>query len=248
MDESALERIRADFPLLARTVGGERLVYLDSGATAQRPNAVLDAEREFLARSNSAVHRGAHTVAEEATTAYEDARAAVAALVGRDEDELVWTRNATEALNLVAYGLSAGAGPLALGPGDEVLITEMEHHANLVPWQQACARSGARLRWIGLTDEGRLDLSGLTAGGDPLLTERTRVVAFTHTSNVLGTINPVPRAGRGRAGGRRPDRAGRLPVRAAPAGGPGRAGRRPGGVLRTQDARADRDRGARRQA
>jgi cysteine desulfurase/selenocysteine lyase len=190
-----LDRIRADFPLLGRTVGGERLVYLDSAATTQRPHAVLDAEREFLERSNAAVHRGAHALAEEATDAYEQARDAVAAFVGRSEDELVWTRNATEGLNLVSYGVSAGVGPRALRPGDEVLITEMEHHANLVPWQQACARSGARLRWIGLTDEGRLDLDrhgdGLTGGDDPLLSERTKVVAFAHVSNVLGTVNPV---------------------------------------------------------
>ncbi len=183
-DASELAAIRADFPLLARTVEGHPLAYLDSGATAQRPRAVLDAERAFLERSNAAVHRGAHTVAEEATEAYERARAAVAAFVGRGEDELVWTRNATEALNLVAYGVR-------LAPGDEVLVTEMEHHANLVPWQQACLRSGARLRWVPLTDDGRLDLSGLIDGPDPLLTERTKVFAFTHVSNVLGTVNPV---------------------------------------------------------
>ncbi|MBL8928828.1 MAG: SufS family cysteine desulfurase [Kineosporiaceae bacterium] len=184
-----LARIRADFPLLSRQVHGRPLAYLDSGATAQRPRAVLDAERDFLEHSNAAVHRGAHTVAEEATIAYEEARAAVAAFVGRGEDELVWTRNATEALNLVTHGLAAGpaSGPLALRPGDEVVVTEMEHHANLVPWQQACARSGATLRWIGLTDDGRLDLDSL----DDLIGPRTKVVAFTHVSNVLGTVNPV---------------------------------------------------------
>ncbi|MFN8081300.1 MAG: SufS family cysteine desulfurase [Kineosporiaceae bacterium] len=188
-DDAELASIRADFPLLSREVHGFPLAYLDSGATSQRPRAVLDAERAFLERSNAAVHRGAHTVAEEATIAYEDARAAVAAFVGRGEDELIWTRNATEALNLVTYGLSAGSGsgPLALGPGDEVLVTEMEHHANLVPWQQACARSGATVRWIGLTDDGRLDLGRL----DQLVTARTKVLAFTHVSNVLGTVNPV---------------------------------------------------------
>ncbi len=187
IDAAELTRLRSDFPLLSRTVEGHPLAYLDSGATTQRPRAVMDAERDFLEHSNGAVHRGAHTVAEEATQAYEDARSAVAAFVGRAEDELVWTRNATEALNLVSYGVSTGTGPLALRPGDEVLITEMEHHANLVPWQQACARSGARLRWIPLTDDGRLDLTGL----DALLTDRTRVLAFTHVSNVLGTVNPV---------------------------------------------------------
>lgn len=191
LTEGELERLRADFPLLGRSVGGRPLVYLDSAATSQRPTTVLDAERDFVERSNSAVHRGAHTVAEEATDAFESARAALAGFVGRDEDELVWTHNATEGLNLVAYVLCDPHGPLALRPGDEVLITEMEHHANLVPWQQACARTGARLRWVGLTDEGRLDLAGLVDGPDPLVTERTRVVAFTHGSNVLGTVNPV---------------------------------------------------------
>ncbi len=182
--------IRAEFPVLARTVNGHPLAYLDSAATAQRPSAVLDAERSFVETSNAAVHRGAHTLAEEATVAYEDARAAVAASVGRAQDELVWTRNATEALNLVAYGVSnplASSGRFALRPGDEVVVTEMEHHANLVPWQQACARSGAALRWIPLTDEGRLDLTAL----DDVVTDRTRVLAFTHVSNVLGTVNPV---------------------------------------------------------
>jgi len=189
LDAAMLDAVRADFPLLAREVHHQSLAYLDSGATSQRPRQVLDAERDFLERSNAAVHRGAHTVAEEATIAYEEARAAVAAFVGRDDDELVWTRNATEALNLVSFGVSAGpaSGPLALRPGDEVLVTEMEHHANLVPWQQACARSGATLRWIGLTDDGRLDLADL----DDLIGPRTRIVAFTHVSNVLGTVNPV---------------------------------------------------------
>lgn len=190
--DDELTAIRARFPVLSRTVGdGHRLAYLDSAATAQRPDTVLDAERGYLARSNAAVHRGAHTLAEEATQAYEDARAAVAAFVGVGDDELVWTRNATEGLNLVALGLSAygrtGPGPLALRPGDEVVVTELEHHANLVPWQQACARTGATLRWIGLTDDGRLDLDDL----DRVVTDRTRVLAFAHASNVLGTVLPV---------------------------------------------------------
>jgi cysteine desulfurase / selenocysteine lyase len=192
LTDAELTELRARFPVLGRTVGeGRRLVYLDSGATSQRPAAVLGAERAFVETSNSAVHRGAHTLASEATDAYEAARAAVAAFVGRDDDELVWTRNATEGLNLVALGLSHyGAtepGPLGLRPGDEVVVTQMEHHANLVPWQQACARVGATLRWLPLTDDGRLDLSTL----DDVVTERTRVLAFTHASNVLGTVNPV---------------------------------------------------------
>ncbi|SFB21042.1 cysteine desulfurase / selenocysteine lyase [Amycolatopsis marina] len=186
--------LRADFPILSRTVrDGKPLVYLDSGATSQRPTQVLDAERRFLETANAAVHRGAHQLAEEATDAYEDARAKIAEFVGATPGELVFTKNATEGVNLVAYALSnaSTAGPemerFTLGPGDEVVITEMEHHANLVPWQQVCQRTGATLRWFGVTDEGRLDLSDM----DELITERTKLVAFTHQSNVLGTVNPV---------------------------------------------------------
>jgi cysteine desulfurase/selenocysteine lyase len=154
---------------------------------------VLDAERAFLETANAAVHRGAHQLAEEATDAYEDARARIADFVGATAGELVFTKNATEGVNLVAYamGNAATAGPEAarfvLGPGDEVVVTEMEHHANLVPWQQLCQRTGATLRWFGVTDDGRLDLSNV----DELVNERTKIVAFTHQSNVLGTINPV---------------------------------------------------------
>jgi cysteine desulfurase / selenocysteine lyase len=192
LDAVEVERIRADFPILGREVGsGEqrrRLVYLDSGATSQRPTAVLDAERQFAETSYGAVHRGAHTLAEESTDAFESARAAVAGFVGMPAEGLVWTRNATEGINLLAAALSdPAAGELALGAGDEVLVTEMEHHANLVPWQRACARTGATLRWIPLTDDGRLDLSGL----DDLIGPRTKVVALAHISNVLGTVNPV---------------------------------------------------------
>lgn len=186
--------IRADFPILSRTIRDERrLVYLDSGATSQRPTQVLDAERSFLETSNAAVHRGAHQLAEEATDAYEQARAKIARFVGVNTNELVFTKNATEGVNLVAYAMSnaATAGPEAerfrLGPGDEVVVSEMEHHANLVPWQQLCARTGATLRWFGVTDEGRLDLSEL----DSLVNDRTKVVAVTHQSNVLGTINSL---------------------------------------------------------
>ena len=180
-----------DFPVLARTVrDGKRLVYLDSGATSQRPLQVLDAERRFVTTSNAAVHRGAHQLAEEATEAYEGARATIAAFVGARPDEVVLTKNATEGINLIAYSLgnaatTPGAEHLALGPGDEVVVTEMEHHANLVPWQELCRRTGATLRWYGVTDDGRLDLDSVE------LSERTKVLAFVHTSNVLGTINPV---------------------------------------------------------
>ncbi|MGZ4650325.1 MAG: SufS family cysteine desulfurase [Kineosporiaceae bacterium] len=186
--DQELERVRADFPVLSRRVHGDvPLIYLDSSATSQRPRPVLDAERTFLETSYAAVHRGAHALAEEATEAYEAARAAVASFVGVDDDELVWTRNATEGINLVAAGLTDPAGELALRPGDEVVVTEMEHHANLLPWQRACARTGATLRWIPVTDEGRLDLGA----ADDIIGPRTRVVAVVHASNVLGTINPV---------------------------------------------------------
>ncbi|MGW5645846.1 cysteine desulfurase [Saccharopolyspora sp. NPDC003752] len=186
--------IRADFPILGRTIrDGQRLVYLDSGATSQRPRQVLDAERSFLEHSNAAVHRGAHQLAEEATDAYEGARERIARFVGVDADEVVFAKNATEGVNLVAYAMSnaatsgAEAERFRLGPGDEVVVTEMEHHANLVPWQQLCERTGATLRWFGVTDEGRLDLSDV----DGVITERAKVVAFTHQSNVLGTVNPT---------------------------------------------------------
>lgn len=192
----AVERIRADFPILHRSVGRERpLVYLDSGATTQRPLQVLDAEQSFTRTSNAAVHRGAHQLSEEATAAYERARTRVAAFVGADPGEVVFTKNATEGVNLVAYAMSnaATAGGEAarfrIGPEDTVVVTEMEHHANLIPWQELCRRTGATLRWLGLTDEGRLDLSDL----DEVITARTRLVAFTHQSNVLGTVNPVRR-------------------------------------------------------
>lgn len=204
-----LAAVRADFPLLQRTVrDGKPLVYLDSGATSQKPQCVLDAEQDFYERRNAAVHRGAHALAEEATEAYEQARAAVAGFVGVDPGELVWAKNATEAINLVAYAIgnaSAGRGGEAaqrfrIGPGDEIVVTEAEHHANLVPWQELCARTGATLRWIGLDDEGRLDLGTLD-----VLTERTAVVALTHASNVTGAISPVAEvvaAARAATGGR----------------------------------------------
>jgi cysteine desulfurase / selenocysteine lyase len=186
--------LRADFPILSRTVrDGKPLVYLDSGATSQRPTSVFDAERDYVFTSNAAVHRGAHQLSEEATDAYESARAKIAEFVGADAEELVFTKNATEGINLVAYSMSnaATAGPEAsrfvVGPGDEIVITEMEHHANLVPWQQLCQRTGATLKWFKVTADGRLDLSDV----DELVTARTKVVAFAHQSNVLGTVNPV---------------------------------------------------------
>jgi len=193
--------IKKDFPILARQVrNGRDLVYLDSAATSQKPVTVLDAERSFYENTNAAVHRGVHQLAEEATDAYESARAKIAHLVGAKPQDLVFTKNATEAINLVAYAftnatLLASQGQtlapetrrFVLRPGDEILVTEMEHHANLVPWQQVCAKTGAKLRWLPVTDEGLLDLSQL----NELVNPRTRVVALVHASNVLGTINPV---------------------------------------------------------
>jgi cysteine desulfurase/selenocysteine lyase len=174
--------------------GENRLIYLDSGATSQKPIQVLDAERDYYLRSNAAAHRGTHLLGEEATDAYEGARARVAAFIGADPGEIVFTRNATGASNLVAYSISnastaPGASAFAIGPGDEVLITELEHHANLVPWQQLCQRTGATLRWFGVTPDGRVDLSDI----DALVNERTRLVAVSHQSNVTGAMPPVAR-------------------------------------------------------
>jgi cysteine desulfurase/selenocysteine lyase len=180
-DHLDVEAIRAGFPALARTVrNGNPLIYLDSGATSQKPVQVLDAERSFYELHNGAAHRGTHLLGEEATDVYEGARAKVAAFIGADVGEVVFTKNATEAINLVAYTMKAS-------PGDEILITEMEHHANLVPWQQLCERTGATLRWLNVTPEGRLDLDHL----DDMITGRTKLVAVTHQSNVTGTIPPV---------------------------------------------------------
>ena len=184
LTESEIAAIRADFPILATEVNGRPLVYLDSGATSQRPLAVLDAERDFSVTRNSAVHRGAHTLAALATEEFEDARETVARFVGADADEIVWTSNATEGVNLLAYTLS-NAGELALKPGDEIVVTELEHHANLIPWQQLAQRTGAVLRYIPVDDEGALDLERAP------ITERMRILAFSHVSNVLGVVNPV---------------------------------------------------------
>ncbi|MFF0612647.1 cysteine desulfurase [Nocardia tengchongensis] len=179
-------RIRADFPILSRTVrDGKPLAYLDSGATSQRPLQVLDAEREFLLEHNAAVHRSAHQLAEEANEAYEAARAAIAAFVGAGADEIVYTKNATESLNVVAYAFSDDRFPYRVGPGDEIVITELEHHANLVPWQELARRTGATLKWYGITDDGRIDLDSLE------LSPATKVVAFTHQSNVTGAVAEV---------------------------------------------------------
>jgi cysteine desulfurase/selenocysteine lyase len=187
--------LRADFPLLGQRVNGERLVYLDSGATSQKPQSVIDAEVDFLTRANSAVHRGAHTLAAEATELFEDARTTVAGFVGARPEQLVWTSGATAGLNLVAYAISnasLGRGApasarFALRPGDEIVVTETEHHANLIPWQELTARTGAVLRHIPVHDNGTLDMDAAAA----VIGDRTRVVAFPHVSNVLGIVNPV---------------------------------------------------------
>jgi cysteine desulfurase / selenocysteine lyase len=188
-------RIRKDFLILERQVrGGQPLAYLDSANTSQKPRQVIDALSEFYERHNANIHRASHQLGEEATAAYEGARLAVASFIGAgDASEVVFTKNISEGINLVAYAMSnaatagADAARLAVGPGDEIVITEMEHHSNIVPWQLLCQRTGATLRWFGVTDDGRLDLSQL----DELITERTKLVALAHQSNVLGTVNPV---------------------------------------------------------
>lgn len=196
LDAAELAAVRADFPLLQRTVrDGRPLVYLDSGATSQKPEVVLDAEQDFYTQRNAAVHRGAHQLAEEATEAFETARHEVASFVGVADDELVWTSNATAGLNLVAYAMqnaTLGRGGdaarrFALAPGDEIVVTEAEHHANLVPWQELAARTGATLRWLGVDDDGRIRVDEL----DTVVTDRTKVLAFTHASNVTGAVTPV---------------------------------------------------------
>ncbi|GAA1305657.1 aminotransferase class V-fold PLP-dependent enzyme [Brachybacterium tyrofermentans] len=190
-----IEAIRADFPILGRMLDPETpMIYLDGGATSQRPRQVIDAEVAYLTHDNAAVKRGAHRMASAATDAYEDSRETVARFLGAPSpDEVVFTKNATEALNLVAYSLGNGDAStpahLRVREGDEILVTEMEHHANLVPWQELARRTGATLRWIPMADDFTLDLTDL----ESLLTERTRVVAFAHQSNVLGTVNPVAR-------------------------------------------------------
>jgi len=188
-------RIRKDFPILERQVrGGQPLVYLDSANTSQKPRQVIDTLTDFYERHNANIHRASHQLGEEATAAYEGARIKVAQFIGAsDESEIVFTKNISEAINLVAYSLSnatSSAGQaerFRIGPGDEIVITEMEHHSNIVPWQLLCQRTGATLRWFGVTDEGRLDTSNI----GELINERTKLVCLVHQSNVLGSINPV---------------------------------------------------------
>ena len=196
LNDQLVRDLRADFPILGTQVNGHPLVYLDSGATSQKPLQVLDAERDFYLHANSAVHRGAHTLAVEATDLFEDARATVARFVGATDKELVWTSNATEALNLIAYAIgnaSQGIGgekaeQFALGEGDEIVTTEVEHHANLIPWQILAQRTGATLRHIPVTSDGQLDYEA----AEQIVGQNTRVLAFTHVSNVTGAITDVP--------------------------------------------------------
>lgn len=190
-----VDKLRADFPILSRSVRGVPLVYLDSGATSQKPFQVLDAERYFYENSNAAVHRGAHALAEEATDAYESARETIASFVGAQVEEIVFTKNATEGINLVAYAFSNATDKarqgldvdqrFVVGPGDSIVVTEMEHHANLVPWQELCAKTGATLRWFGITEHGRLNVE------PGVIDHTTKFVSIVHQSNLLGTINPV---------------------------------------------------------
>ncbi len=181
-------RIRKDFPIFTRTIrDGKKLVYLDSGATSQKPQAVIDAEVDFYAKHNAAAHRGAHQLAEEATELFEASRQTVANFLGAKSEEIVFTKSATESLNLLAYSFSNAepGSKFAIGPGNSIVVSEMEHHANLIPWQQLAKRSGAELKWFGVTSDGRLDESNI----DSLITSKTKIVAITQQSNVLGTIN-----------------------------------------------------------
>lgn len=182
--------VRQDFPIFKRTIrDGKRLVYLDSGATSQKPNSVIEAESDFYRMHNAAVHRGAHQLAEEATDAYEGAREIVAKFLGGSVDEIIFTKGATESLNLLAYAFSNGDSNnrFKVTSKDRIVVTEMEHHANLIPWQQLAKRSDAELKWFEVTPDGRLDLSNLAE----VITPNTKVVALTHQSNVLGTVNPL---------------------------------------------------------
>ena len=183
-----LSKYKKDFPIFARKVrGGNPLIYLDSGATSQKPEAVITAEANFYRTINAAVHRGAHLLAEEASEAYESARANVAKFIGAKTDEVIFTKSATESLNMIAYSLGNPASTPHISVGDEIVVSEMEHHANLIPWQQLAKRTGAKLTWFSITKDGRLDLSNIA----DVITKKTKIVAITHQSNVFGTIIPL---------------------------------------------------------
>jgi cysteine desulfurase/selenocysteine lyase len=184
----SLEEIRAEFPILAREIHGEPLAYLDNGATAQKPLAVIETLDRYWRETNANVHRGVHTLSEEATAQYEEARRTVAAHLGADRRELIFVRNATEALNLVAYSW----GRTNLNAGDRIVVTEMEHHSNVVPWYQVAQERGAHLDWAPIDGEGRLDMDAFAE----LLEHGPKLVCVAHVSNVLGTINPIAEIGR----------------------------------------------------
>ena len=181
-----VEEIKKDFPIFGKSMrNSSRLIYLDSGATSQKPKSVIEAEENFYFNHNAAVHRGSHLLAEEANEAFEGAREIIAAFLGAPSEEIIFTKSATESLNLIAYSISNTRN--YLNAGDEIIVTEMEHHANLIPWQELAKRTGAKLRWISVTEDGRLDLSNI----DSLINKKTKILAITHQSNVLGTINPI---------------------------------------------------------
>ena len=183
-----LSKYQGDFPILSRKVrGGNRFIYLDSGATSQKPESVISAEADFYRTKNAAVHRGAHLVAEEASDAYEGARANLAKFIGAQTDEVIFTKSATESLNFLAYSFGNKNSKICLKAGDEIVVSEMEHHANLIPWQQLAERVGAKLTWLPITSDGRLDLSKISQ----VITGKTKIVAITHQSNVFGTIVPI---------------------------------------------------------
>jgi len=183
-----LSKYQSDFPILSRKVRGDnRFIYLDSGATSQKPESVITAEADFYRTKNAAVHRGAHLVAEEASDAYEGARANLAKFIGAQTHEVIFTKSATESLNFLAYSFGNKNSKICLKAGDEIVVSEMEHHANLIPWQQLAERVGAKLSWLPITSEGRLDLSNISQ----LISQKTKIVAITHQSNVFGTIVPI---------------------------------------------------------
>ena len=183
-----LSSCKKDFPIFERKVrGGNSLIYLDSGATSQKPNSVIEAESNFYRTINAAVHRGAHFLAEEASEAYESAREKVASFIGAKSSEVIFTKSATESLNIIAYSFGNPDSRIKIGVGDQIVVTEMEHHANLIPWQQLAKRTGAELRWLSVTTDGRIDLTNL----DQVINQKTKIVAITHQSNVLGSIPPV---------------------------------------------------------
>jgi cysteine desulfurase/selenocysteine lyase len=183
--------IRKDFPILGRTVrNGKKLVYLDSAATSQKPLSVLDAERNFYLNHNAAAHRGAHLLAEEATDAFEGARAVVADFISAQSSEIVFTKSATESINVVSYGFSNHLpknDPFCINEQNNIVVTQLEHHANLLPWQQLAKRSGAKLSWLGITKDAQIDISNI----ESVINEKTKIVAITHQSNVSGAITQL---------------------------------------------------------